>query len=141
MHRALAAILLSATLLLAPSANAQTQAPDLATLKAIEAQVSQIRGLQALTEPELNVLDAAGIHDYLSQEFDRDYLPQERELDQKAWIALGLIKPTDDLTQIELSLLSDQVVGVYDPDTRSMVVLGNDDSKLSAASKVTFAHE
>jgi hypothetical protein len=133
--------ILAAALLVAPSAAAQTiDAPDLSTLGAIQQQVSAIRGLQPLADPELEVLDAEGIRDYLRKQFDRDYLPQERELDQKAWVALGLIRSTDDLTQIELSLLSDQVVGVYDPDAQSMVVLGNE-AKLGPAEKVAYAHE
>src|SRR4051794_15829612 len=139
MRWCLAAVF-AASLLIVPAAEAQTAAPDRATLRLIETQVSQIRGLQPQAEPELRVLDHTSLQQMLSDEYDKDYLPAERELDQQAWIALGLIKPTDNLVQIQLGLLSDQVVGLYDPDSRSMVVLG-DHGSFGAAEKVTYAHE
>jgi hypothetical protein len=131
--------LLAATLLVAPSVNAQSAGQDIASLRAIEAQVSQIRGLQPLSEPDFKVFDQAGLRQFLNDEYDQDYLPEERELDQKAWVALGLIKSSDDLVQIQLGLLGDQVVGVYDPDTRAMMVLAG--QRFGAAEKVTYAHE
>src|SRR5919197_5317395 len=114
-------VLCAIVLLAAPvsAQNAQpigSAAPDLATLRAIEAEVSQIRGLQPLSEPELRVLDHVALDSYLRDQMDRDYLPSERESDQKQWVALGLIKSTDDLFEIQLKLLGDQVIGVYDAD-------------------------
>lgn len=137
---------LCATLLVAAPASAQnapaigSAAPDLATLRAIEGQVSQIRGLQALSEPELRVLDHVSLHQYLADQFERDYLASEREADQKEWVALGLIKSTDDLVQIQLNLLTDQVVGVYDSDAKSLVVVG-DQGAFGPAERMTYAHE
>ena len=126
------AAVLCAILLVAP-ASAQTSAvsttavaaPDTSTLRAIEAQVTQIRGLQPRAEPDLRLLDQAAMHTYLVDAFDRDDLPAEREADQKELVALGLIEPSDDLVEIELNLLSDQVVGVYDPDLKSLFVLAD----------------
>src|ERR1700730_4032697 len=110
---------LCATLLVVP-ASAQSApsvggAPDTSTLRAIERQVSQIRGIQALAERDLQLLDSVKLHTFLTDAFDRDYLPSERESDQKQLAILGLINPTDDLVQIQLNLLSDQVGGVHDP--------------------------
>ena len=139
--RACLAAVLAATLLLAPAAQAQSATADVSGLRQIESQVSQIRGLQPMYEPDLRLLDAAGIDQFLVDEFDSDYLPVERELDQKAWVALGLIKSTDDLVQIQLGLLSEQVVGIYDADSRSMFVLSNNQQPSGAAEKVTYAHE
>src|SRR5438270_13875542 len=138
--------LLCALLLLAAPANAQSSpaigvaAPDTSTLRAIEGQVSQIRGLQALSEPNLQVLDHAALHQYLADQLDRDYLPSERESDQKELVLLGLIKPTDDLAQIQLNLLSDQVVGVYDAEAKSLFVVA-DQAGFGPAERMTYAHE
>src|ERR1700704_1399932 len=82
--RAILASALGALLLLAAPVSAQSNpaigaaAPDTATLRAIEGQVSQIRGLQALTEPELQVLDHTSLTAYLADQFERDYLSNER---------------------------------------------------------------
>ena len=147
-RKLLSALLLCVTLASATVASAQTDtvpaiganAPDPATLRAIETQVSQIRGLAAKYEPQLTVLDHVSLKKYLVDSFDRDYLPHERESDQKAWVALGLIKSSDDLVQIQLNLLSDQVIGVYDPDTKGLVVVG-DEGPFGPAERITYAHE
>src|SRR5450759_3501730 len=112
---------LCATLLAAPASAQSVTAPaigsggpDTSALRSIETQVEQIRGLQPLAEPDLRLLDRVSLHNYLADQFQLDYLPSERESDQKELVALGLIKPTDDLVQIQLDLLSDQVVGRLD---------------------------
>src|SRR4029453_6748443 len=104
---------------------ATANGPDPAALRAIEAQVSALRGLPAQAPVELRVLDQAGRQQYLAESFDRDYLPSEREADQKELVALGLLKSTDDLVQIQMQLLQSQVIGVYDPDDKLMFVLDN----------------
>src|ERR1700730_16438119 len=138
---------LCATVLVAPASAQSTTAPAIgaaapntAALRSIEAQVEQIRGLQPLAEPDLRVLDHDSLHAYLADQFQKDYLPSERESDQKELVALGLIKPTDDLVQIQLDLLSDQVVGVYDSDAKSMFLLA-DQGTFGPAERMTFAHE
>src|SRR5712692_5604470 len=137
---------IGALVLLAAPASAQSSpaigaaAPDTATLRAIEGQVSQIRGLQALTEPDLQLLDHASLNTYLASQFERDYLPNEREADQKEFVLLGLIKPTDNLVQIQLNLLSDQVVGVYDSEAKSLFVVA-DQAGFGPSERMTYAHE
>ena len=144
--RACLASALGALLLLAAPASAQSNpaigaaAPDTSTLRAIEGQVSQIRGLQALTEPELKLLDHASLTAYLADQFDHDYLPSERESDQKEFVLLGLLKPTDNLVQIQLSLLSDQVIGVYDSETKALFVVA-DQAGFGPGERMTYAHE
>ena len=137
---------IGAMLLLAAPASAQSNpaigaaAPDTSTLRAIEGQVSQIRGLQALTEPELKLLDHSSLTAYLADQFERDYLPNEREADQKEFVLLGLLKPTDNLVQIQLNLLSDQVIGVYDSQTKSLFVVA-DQAGFGPGERMTYAHE
>jgi hypothetical protein len=141
----LGAILCATVVIVAPASAQSTPAiganvPDTSTLRAIEAQVSQIRGLQPVSEPDLTLLDHASLHNYLVDEFDRDYWPNERELDQKAWVALGLLKSTENLVDIQLNLLTDQVIGVYDTDTRSLFVV-NDQPGFGPSERLTYAHE
>src|SRR5258708_25295541 len=144
--RASLASALGALLLLAAPASAQSNpaigaaAPDTSTLRAIEGQVSQIRGLQALNEPELKLLDHASLTAYLADQFEHDYLPSERESDQKEFVLLGLLKPTDNLVQIQLNLLSDQVIGVYDSDAKSLFVVA-DQAGFGPGERMTYAHE
>jgi hypothetical protein len=148
MHhlRASLASALAALLLLAAPASAQSSpaigaaAPDTSTLRAIEGQVSQIRGLQALNEPDVRLLDHTSLTSYLAGQFERDYLPNERESDQKEFVLLGLIKPTDNLVQIQLNLLSDQVIGVYDSESKALFVVA-DQAGFGPGERMTYAHE
>src|SRR5713101_3147056 len=107
--------------LLSQPASAQTASvPDAATLRTIEDQVADIRGLQPLSFPEPRLLDHTTLSKYLADQFASNYLPGERESDQKELVALGLIQHSDDLVQIQLALLNEQVIGDYDSDTRSL---------------------
>src|SRR5919199_48464 len=138
----LALRLLVAGLLLVVSsgpATAQT-GPDPALLDRISDQVGEISGRARLTQVELTLLDQAALHAYLRDTFERDYLPIERESDQKLLLALGLIKPSDDVVQISLDLLADQVLGVYDPDRKTMFLV-SDTPGFGPAAQVTYAHE
>lgn len=120
---------------------AQTaDAPDTSTLRAIESQVASIRGLKPLSDPDLKLLDHTSLNTYLVDQFNRNYLPAERESDQKEMIALGFIQPADDLVQIELSLLNSQVIGVYDTDAKSLFVV-SDEGAFGPAARITYAHE
>jgi len=140
LPRLLAAAALLLAFVLPAAASAQdTSGPDPSELRAIESQVSQIRGLQPQSPVELRVLDQPALQQYLVQSFDRDYLPNERESDQKSMVALGLIKPTDNLVQIQLDLYRQQIVGIYDPDEKLMFVVNG--GTFGAADKVTYAHE
>jgi hypothetical protein len=123
-----------------PPAPAVDNSPDPATLRAIESQVAQIRGLAQVAEPDLHLLDHTALKALLVDQFARDYLPSQREIDQKEMVALGFIQPTDDLVQIELNLLNDQVIGVYDPDTKALYVV-SDQGAFGPAARVAYAHE
>jgi hypothetical protein len=139
--RVLVCAALSSLLLVMPGpAAAQDASIDPTALRTIEAQVSAIRGLPVQSEVNLRVLDQAGLQQYLTETFERDYLPNERESDQKLLVALGLLKPTDDLVEIQLRLLQSQVIGVYDPDDKLMFVIDTQGS-FGPAERITYAHE
>jgi len=132
-------LLLVPTTALAQDAPVAATAPDPTLIRAIESQVTALRGLQPLREIDLRVLDDAALRAYLLEAFDRDYLPHEREADQKSLVALGLLNPTEDLVQIKLDLYGEQVIGVYDPDDKAMFVVGQ--GAFGPAQRLTFAHE
>lgn len=114
--------------------------PDVTALRSIEDQVARIRGLEPLAAPAVQLLDHQSLRSFLVDQFERNYLPSERESDQKQLVALGLLEPTQDLVQIELNLLTDQVVGVYDSDVKSLFVVA-DHSGFGPAERITYAHE
>ncbi len=80
-----------------------TASPTLAT---IETQVATIRGLQPKSDVQLKFLDQDALRKYLVDNFNRDYLPTERESDQKLETMLGLLGPNDNLVQLLLQVLA-----------------------------------
>jgi hypothetical protein len=114
--------------------------PDTSVLRSIESQVTQIRGLEPLAAPTVQLLDHQSLHSYLVDQFEHNYLPSERESDQKLLVALGMLEPSQDLVEIQLNLLSDQVVGVYDSDVKSLFVVV-DHGGFGPAERITYAHE
>ena len=124
-----------------PAASGQgTGAPSQSVLARIADQVMQIRGLKKNRDVPLNLLDQNALRQYFVDSFNKDYLPSERESDQKLLVTLGYMKPTDNLVQILLDIDTEQVIGVYDDDQKAMYVV-NDQGQFGAAEKVTFAHE
>jgi hypothetical protein len=113
---------------------------DRALLQRIEDQVAGLRGLQPKNQVPLRILDQAALQRYFVDRFNQDYLPGERESDQKLLTTLGLVSQTDSVVQILLDVLQEQVIGLYNPDDKKMYLL-NDNSRFGAEEKATFAHE
>jgi hypothetical protein len=123
----------------APAPTVATAGPDRALLQRIEEQVTRLRGLQARSEVTLRVLDEAALRQYFIQNFDKDYLPIERESDQKLLSTLGLLNRGDNVVQLLLEVLQEQVIGVYNEEEKVMYVVGG--TQFGPEEKDTFAHE
>lgn len=126
-----------------PSASSAPDAtPDrdtLATLREIEEQVREIRGLPA---PEIGlpeIITRAQLAGELERLFAENYPEAKRERDNVTQRALGLLEEGQDVAALQLELQSAQVLGFYDDDERRMVIVS--DAGLDAAAKLTYAHE
>jgi hypothetical protein len=116
-------------------------APSVETvLQQIEDQVSSLRGLTLKSPVPLHFLDQQALERYFVDRFNQDYLPSERETDQKLLNTLGLLNRGDDVVQILLGVLQEQVVGAYNQDEKAMYLL-SENGQVGAVEKATFAHE
>jgi hypothetical protein len=126
-----------------PEPSAEATAPGdaevLAELAAIEDQVIHIRGLEAADIGPADIITRAELGEELQALFDDQYPAEERERDNRALRALGLLTADEDVAELQLQLLGDQVLGFYDPIEERMVVVT--DAGLDAAAKLTYAHE
>jgi hypothetical protein len=126
-----------------PAGSAEPTSPGdaevLAELAEIEEQVIAIRGLDAADIGPADIITRAELGSELQALFDEQYPPDEREKDNLALRALGLLAPDEDVAELQLQLLGDQVLGFYDPTDKRMVVVT--DTGLDAAAKLTYAHE
>jgi hypothetical protein len=114
--------------------------PDRGLLQRIQAQVAILRGLQPKSDVPLKFLDEAALKQYFLNNFERDYLPTERESDQKLLSILGLLHANETVVQILLDVLQEQVIGVYNEDEKAMYLVANA-AQFGPDEKDTFAHE
>ena len=111
----------------------------LATLAEIEEQVAEIRGLPPADIGPAELISREQLEGELLEIFENDYPPEDRERDNFTLRAFGLLGPDEDVGELQLELLTEQVVGFYDDEEKRMVVVS--DSGLDANAKLTYAHE
>jgi hypothetical protein len=123
-----------------PRAAPPAAAPDNAAYQAIEQVVSELRGLGASQDVALEFMSPAQLRQYLLDAFDREYSAEERVRDHKLLVALGMIRPDQDLAALSLSVLGEQVLGMYDDETGRMYLIA-EAVEPTASARVVFAHE
>jgi hypothetical protein len=129
----------TATAVPEPSGSAQSEEELLAALREIEQQVLVIRGLPAADIGPADLITRAQLGDELERIFEEEYPPEDRERDEIALRALGLLEEGQDIAELQLQLLGDQVLGFYDDVERRMVIVT--DAGLNAEARMTYAHE
>ena len=106
----------------------------------IERQVEAIRGLPAKVTVDPVILDQAALDAALRANFDKDNPAAAIAATERVDRALGLIPADASLKELQLQLLSGQVVGFYDPETKTMSVKSTSGA-IGVAQQITFAHE
>ena len=125
----------------APLPTIGPEGPALALLQRIESDVSTLRGLSPKTDVPKRFLDRVALQQLYLDRFNKDYLPSERESDQKLLTTLGMVGPNDSVVQILLDVIQEQILGIYNPDDKVMYMLADPGSGFGPAEKDTFAEE
>src|ERR687886_569997 len=110
---------------------------SVALLHQIEADVASLRGLQPRASVPLRFLDQPALERYFVDKFNQDYLPNERESDQKLLATLGIINSNETVVQILLDVLEEQIIGIYDQDQKTMYLVA-DNGQFGPDEKGTF---
>lgn len=121
------------------SAGASASGDPQEVFAAIEGQVRELRLLPAPDIGPAELIGRDALEDELRASFDADYPQARRDADNVALRALGLLDAGQDVAELQLQLLSDQVIGFYDDTERRMVVVS--DSGADATARITYAHE
>lgn len=133
----------SAAATASPAASAEPSAPTdeeaLAILAEIEEQVEAIRGLEPADIGAPDLITRDELRAELRASFDEEYPPEDRERDNRALRAFGLLAPDQDVAELQLELLGEGVLGFYDDIDKRMVIVT--DAGLDAVAKLTYAHE
>ena len=162
-RRRLAALALVAVLLAAcgsspvPSASPTTPAPTLAAtpvlpttpapsvdnnqvVAGIESSVQQIRELTKKSDVKQEVLTPAQLTASIKASFDATNPPALVAANEKVEKSLGLFPVDASLKDLYVQLLSSQVAGLYDPDTKTMDVVSKS-GQLGPIEQISYAHE
>ena len=121
-----------------PAPTLAPSGPGPGPVQVVLAQVQTLRGLQPTGSVPVEFLDEPALRQILVRRFERDYLPSERDADQKLLVALGLLRPDQDLVGIDRDLLDDQVLGLYSADDKTLYVRG-DGLQIGPAEETTIA--
>jgi hypothetical protein len=110
------------------------------TLEAIADEVEQMRGLGSDVPLALAFMTPEELHEWLIEQWAKDYSPQEAHRDALVYAVLGLLPPDTDLYALTLALYTEQIIGFYDDELDQMTII-DDETGLDALDKITFAHE
>ncbi|HEY3335078.1 MAG TPA: hypothetical protein VGK16_07545 [Candidatus Limnocylindrales bacterium] len=117
-----------------------TNDPNAALYAEIEGQVSQLRGITATKPVERGVFDKPGLCAYITASFEKDN-PQSLVNGTEALYKALLLMPQDaKLLDLYIELLTSQVAGLYDDETKKMYVVTST-GVIGLAERITYAHE
>jgi hypothetical protein len=110
-----------------------------AALAALEADAADIRDLPQAPIGPAEFISREELELRLAAQFAEDYSPEEVAADNAMYRALGLLAAEQDVAELQLQLLTSQVVGYYDDETEAMVIVA--DAELTPETQVVYVHE
>jgi hypothetical protein len=108
-------------------------------LTALEAEVADIRDLPPAPIGPAEFISREELEERLAAEFEAEYPADEIAADNAMYRALGLLSRDQDIADLQLQLLSSQVLGYYDDEAQAMVVVA--DAELTPETQVVYVHE
>jgi hypothetical protein len=117
-----------------------TEARNAATRAEVEANVSELRGLELLQPITPVVLTRDELRDRVAADFAADVTAEESRADVLALSAFDFMARDYDLYSAQVRLQSEGILGFYDPETAEFVVV-NDGALLDPGAQWTHAHE
>ena len=117
-----------------------TDDPNASLYAEIEAQVTQLRGITATKPVERGVFDTPGLCAYITSSFEKENPPELVRDTEALYKALALMPQDASLRDLYIELLTSQVAGLYDDETKKMYVVSSS-GEIGPAEKITYAHE
>ncbi len=108
--------------LVVPPLPAQSHADFLKAADEVLAQMSEILQLPQKGELKKSIRSREEIRQYVLKDFEKEKEKQERLADELMGKKLGLIPESLDWEPFLLDLLTEQIAGLYDPDTREFYI-------------------
>lgn len=111
----------------------------LSQLVLIEQQVSEERGIFLENQVARNIFTSEQLTDYVYNDFANEYSVDEAFTDTITLSAFGLLDIDFDIYNFYLELLNEQIAGLYDNDTKEMIIVQSEE--FGGPEKLTYAHE
>ncbi|MEP6989569.1 MAG: hypothetical protein ABJA80_01465 [bacterium] len=101
-------------------------------------RIEEATGMKFKTPPRVEARDKAQVRDFLLKKFDEATPAKEIAGEEAAYKLFGLLPDTLDLRKFFLAVLTEQVIGYYDPAVKVLYVVKGADEKMVG---VTITHE
>jgi len=101
-------------------------------------RIEAATGLKFKRPPKVELRSKEQVRDFLLKQFDQSSPAAELQGEEAAYKLLGMIPESMDLRKFLLAVLTEQVVGYYDPATKVLYVVQGADDKLAG---ITITHE
>ena len=105
----------------------------------IQMQVILDRGLKPSEAVNRGIYTPEQLGEKVIQDFEENYSPEEAEIDAIVLSSFGLLNSDFDLYTFYIDLLSEQIAGFYDQETKEMVIVQG--KKFGGPERLTYAHE
>ena len=99
------------------------QGPYADQVREIIPKIEAATGLPFRTPPRLEERSSAQVREFLERRFHEERVAREQEGQVAAYKRLGLMPDTLDAQKLFLDLLTEQIVGFYDPQTKVLYVV------------------
>ncbi len=86
-------------------------------------KVEEVSGLPFLTAPKLESRSSAQVREFLEERFRDERVARDQDGQVAAYKRFGLLPDTMDVQKLLLDLLTEQIVGFYDPKTKVLYVV------------------
>ena len=101
-------------------------------------QIEEATGLKFKTPPKMETRTRAQVREFLLQKFNETTPAEQLRGEEAAYKLFGLIPDSMDLRRFLLELLTEQIVGYYDPATKVLYVVADAPADLTG---ITITHE
>ena len=101
-------------------------------------KIEKATGLKFKTPPKVDVRTRAQVREFLVQKFNESTPAEQLRGEEMAYKLFGLLPDTLDLRRFLLELLTEQIVGYYDPETKTLYVVEGAPDDLTG---ITITHE
>jgi hypothetical protein len=125
-----------------PTTPATPSSDLLGTMNTIEAEVEDLRGLEAKSPITRTLMTRQELTTYLEREFLEEYPPEEVETDVRVLAAFDFVSEDFDLQGLLLDLYASQILGLYDDEEDTFYIITEAaQDELDLLDRLTFAHE